>query len=332
MMRRALLIGIDHYAASPLTGCVADAQGMASLLERNDDGRPNYDVKLVTSDTKAINRGDLRTLLADLFNNARDAVILFFFAGHGAQTPWGAELVTQDYSSNSLGVSMNDVLTLANDSPAREVILILDCCFSGNLGNVPGLQSAAIAPPFRLDKTVLRENVTVLAASRATQPSAEVPGGGQGAFTRLLIEGLEGAAADHLGEVTALSLYAFASRPFTAWQQRPVFKSHVSQPTALRVCEPTINQDLLRELPKYFPNAKARYAMTPAHEGTRPIPPGVSLTVEQEVFDYFKQLRNASLLTTDNNKDLYFVALDSEDVYLTPLGRYFWQLAKDGRL
>jgi len=199
---------------------------------------------------------------------------------------------------------------------------------------------AGVAVPFYMARgapwsetlTVLRENVTVLAASRATQPSAEVPGGGQGAFTRLLIEGLEGAAADHLGEVTALSLYAFASRPFTAWQQRPVFKSHVSQPTAVRVCQPPIDADLLRKLPTYFQDAEARYTMTPAHEGTRPIPPGAAPTVEQQAFDYFKQLRNASLLTTDNNKDLFFVALNSEDVYLTPLGRYFWRLAKGGRL
>jgi len=335
MMRRALLVGIDHYLGSPLTGCVADAEGMAAMLEQNQDASPNYDVKLVTSDpgpTKTVTRGGLRTLLADLFNNAHDMEVLFFFAGHGTQTPWGGELVTQDYAPNSMGVSMNDVLTLANDSPAREVILILDCCFSGDLGNVPGLQSAAVAPAFRLDKTILGENVTVLAASRSTQLSAEVPDGGQGAFTRLLIDGLDGAAADYLGDVTSLSLYAFASRPFTAWQQRPVFKSHVSQPTAIRVCRPPLDPDLLRKLPRYFQNAEAHYTMTPAHEGVRPIPPGVAPTPDQEAFDYFKHLRNASLLTTDNSKDLYFVALDSEDVYLTRLGRYFWQLAKTHRL
>jgi hypothetical protein len=72
--------------------------------------------------------------------------------------------------------------------------------------------------------------------------------------------------------------------------------------------------------------------MSPAHEGTRPIPQGVDPTPEQKAFDYFKELRNAGLLTTDNSKDLYFVALDSEDVCLTRLGRYFWQLASEGKL
>lgn len=332
-MRRALVVGIDDYPASPLTGCVADAKGMASFLQRQQDGRRNYDVRLVTSDTASINRRDLRTFLAELFEHARDASILFFFAGHGAQTPWGAELVTQDYVSNSLGVSMNDVITLANDSPAGEVTLILDCCFSGDVANVPGLQSAAVAEAFRLDRAVLRENVTVLAASTARQPSAEVRGGGQGAFTQLLLEGLDGGAADHLGEVTALSLYAFASRAFGAWEQRPVFKSHVTQPSALRVCRPAMDADLLRQLPSHFPAADARVPMSPAHEGAgRPLSGGAPRTLEQAAFDYFKQLRNAGLLTTDNDQDLYFAAMESKDVYLTALGRYFWKLAKGNRL
>lgn len=93
-----------------------------------------------------------------------------------------------------------------------------------------------------------------------------------------------------------------------------------------------IDQALLRRLPTYFASATARYRMTPAHEGERPIPQGIEPTEEQKAFDYFKQLRNAGLLTTVNNKDLYFVALDTEEVYLTPLGRYFWKLAKDDRL
>jgi hypothetical protein len=332
-LRRALLVGIDDYTDSPLTGCVADARGVASVLQRHQDRSPNYDARLVTSDETTINREDLRTFLAELFDNARDATMLFYFAGHGAQTPWGAELVTQDFVRNSLGVSMNDVVTLANDSPAREVTLILDCCFSGSVGNLPGLQAAAVAEPFRLDKAVLRENVTVLAAARATQPSAEIPGGGQGAFTQLLIEGLEGAAADHLGEVTALSLYAFASRAFTAWEQRPVFKSHVSQPSVLRSCRPAMDAQLLRELPTHFLTADARVPMSPEHEGAgRPLADGAPRTPEQAAFDYFKQLRNASLLTTDNDQDLYFAALESKDVYLTPLGKYFWRLAKGNKL
>lgn len=85
-----------------------------------------------------MSRGRLRGLIGELFANARGIDLLFFFPGHGAQTGWGAELVTQDASANSMGVSMNDLLTLANSSPASSVTLILDCCFSGDLGMPPG--------------------------------------------------------------------------------------------------------------------------------------------------------------------------------------------------
>jgi len=329
-MKRALFVGIDHYPNVPLNGCIADARAMASVLERNEDGTRNYDVRVITSDTDPIERSHLRSLMAELFENARDTQLLFYFAGHGAESPWGAELVTQDYQQNSLGVSMNDVITLANASPAWEVVIILDCCFSGDLANLPGLQADAISPAFRLSRAVLREGVTLLAASRATQTSAEVDG--HGAFTRLLFEGLQGAAADHIGNVTALSLYDFASRAFSAWEQRPVFKSHVTQPAILRVCKPPIDRDLLVRLSTYFEKADTRIRMTPEYEGTRPIPLGVEPTPEQKAFDYFKSLRNASLLITEGNKDLYFVALDSEEVFLTATGRYFWRLAKEGRL
>jgi len=56
--------------------------------------------------------------------------------------------------------------------------LILDCCFSGDVGNLPAVQAAAVAEPFRLGTAVLGENVTVMAASRQGQTSAESSGHG----------------------------------------------------------------------------------------------------------------------------------------------------------
>jgi hypothetical protein len=113
-VKRALIVGIDDYGDSSLVSCVADARALAPLLERHDDGSKNYDVALFTSADERIDRARLRSLLGDLFSNAKNMDVLFYFSGHGAETPWGAELVTQDFSEHSLGVSMNDVITLAN--------------------------------------------------------------------------------------------------------------------------------------------------------------------------------------------------------------------------
>jgi len=332
-VKRAILVGIDNYPTiGSLQGCVNDAAALSAMLSSNADGSPNWDTELVTSDTgPEITRDLLRNKLAKLFTNAKGADLLFFFAGHGGQTLWGADLVTQDASEFSLGVSMDDLINLANSSPANSVTLLLDCCFSGDTGNTPALQSAGVAENFRLSKAVLRENVTVLAASRATETSAEVDG--QGAFTRILLDGLAGGATDHRGNITSLSLYAFISPTFDAFQQRPVLKAHVVEPVVLRVGPPWLDPDLLRQLPEHFPTADHRLQLTPAHEGAgRPLPPGTGGTFEQQEFDYAGRLRNANLVTTDDRRDHYWVAMESGHVYLTPLGRYFWDLANRGRL
>ncbi len=169
-MKRALIIGIDHYEGAPLYGCVADAVAISDALSRHQSGDPNYDVQLHTSEHETIDRPRLRGLLSQLFDNAAGAELVFYFAGHGAETNWGGELVTQGFQPQSLGVSMDDIITLANTSPAREVLLILDCCHSGHLGNIAALQAGAVSPQFRLATAVLREGVTILSASRGTQP------------------------------------------------------------------------------------------------------------------------------------------------------------------
>jgi hypothetical protein len=333
-VKRALLVGIDDYpTVSSLSGCVADATAMQKLLARHADGTPNWRTELITSEAghDVITRDSLRMALTELFANARGADLLFFFAGHGAQTPWGADLVTQDATEHSRGISMNDLVTLANDSPANSVTILLDCCFSGDTGNTPGLQSAGVAENFRLSKTVVRENVTIMAASRGTEVSQEVAG--HGAFTRILLDGLEGGATDHRGNVTALSLYGYISPAFDAWEQRPVLKTYLTEPVVLRVGPPWLDAELLRQLPKHFPTQDHRLQLTPAHEGEgRPLPPNNPGTVEQQQFNYVGRLRNANLVTTDNQCDHYWVAMESGHVYLTGLGRYFWSLAHRGLL
>ena len=327
--KRALVIGIDWYPDdNSLQGCVNDATGLTALLSTNDDGSPNWKVTLVTAGEDGsieITRDSLREAIESLFSNSRDADLLFYFSGHGGQSSWGAELMTQDFTRYSMGVSMNDIITLANDSPARSITLLLDCCFSGDAGNPSGLQQSAVSESFRIPRSLIRENVTIIAASRGTEPSMEVDG--EGAFTRLLLDGLAGGATDHRGNVTALGLYGYISPAFDAWEQRPVFKANLTEPVVLRRGPAWLEPELLRSLPEHFPTADFRLQLTPAHEGDgRPLGVGEG-TPEQRVFDYLGRLRNANLVTTDNRKDHYWAAMESDYVYLTQLGKYFWRLA-----
>lgn len=40
--RKALVVGINEYASSPLYGCVADANAVAEVLAKNGDGSPDF--------------------------------------------------------------------------------------------------------------------------------------------------------------------------------------------------------------------------------------------------------------------------------------------------
>src|SRR4051794_40483156 len=125
MARRALLVGIDQYdSGANLTGCVADAQAMRDMLARHYDGSPNYACRLLTSPgPDPLTRAYLREVWEQLFDNFTED-ILFYFSGHGSPTSVGGHLCTQDATQHEPGLPMNELLQLANQSKAREVLLI----------------------------------------------------------------------------------------------------------------------------------------------------------------------------------------------------------------
>lgn len=260
MSKKALIVGIDKYdSGGSLAGCVNDAKAIKKVLERNEDGSKNYDCRLLISEDQRVTRKFLRQQWNELFDNFRGD-ILFYFSGHGTPTNVGGYIVTQDGETDDPGLSMNDLLTLANNSSASSVLLILDCCFSGDLGNPPNLQSGGSIE----NQSQLREGVTILAASRSTQVSMEI--GGQGVFTKLVVGALSGGAADIRGRVSVASIYAYAEQALGAWDQRPMYKSHADQLAPVRLCNAYISDNLLRELPELFDNEEYKFYMNPSYE------------------------------------------------------------------
>src|SRR4029077_18255712 len=159
-MRRALCVGIDEYQGESLQGCINDAKRVANILQKNHDGSPNFDVRTLLAPEGdglgVVTRTTLRTALERLFG-ARADVVLLHFSGHGTVNNLDGFLVTQDASRYDEGVAMSDILKLADDSPAAAGVILLDCCFSGNLGNPPAVDNR---------RALLREGISILTASR----------------------------------------------------------------------------------------------------------------------------------------------------------------------
>lgn len=321
-MRRALLIGIDAYDEfSELGGCVADATRMRDMLQRHESGDRNYECRLFTSKgKKKITRELLTKEWCNLFRDFKGD-ILFYYSGHGAPTPTHTQIAAQDGSGTIPGLSMNDLLLLANQSEADEVVLILDCCYSGALGDPANLQSNAF-----VNQAQIREGVTILAASSPRGLAKEVQG--RGVFTDLLLGALSGGAADIRGRVSAASMYAYVDQALGAWDQRPMYKSYMSRMTPVRCCTPHVPDDVLRKLPELFKKEDGLHCLRPSYEHTHKSKKEEHVAI----FNIFKLLRDARLLRTVGGEDLYSAALESKPAQLTPLGQFYWRLAKDNRL
>jgi len=229
----------------------------------------------------------------------------------------GGFLVTQDATRYDEGVSMRDVLILANGSRIKEIVIILDCCHSGAFGQVPEIDNS---------QAFLREGVSVLTASRASEASLEV--GGSGVFTSLIYDALSGGASDICGNVTVASVYAYVDQTLGAWEQRPLFKSHVSKLIPLRKCNPVIEPAILRLLPEYFTTPDAEFRLDASFE-PRAEPRN---EVNEEIFANLQKFRANRLVIPVGEEHMYYAAIRSKSCKLTPLGRFYWKLVRSGRL
>lgn len=319
-MKKALVVGIDNYSQCPLRGCCNDADEVAKLLSCNDDGSPNFAVKLQKNiSTKAI----LRKHIEECFSGDAD-VALFYYSGHGHIDNVGGYLVTPDFTNYDYGVSLQDVLNIANASRCKDKIIILDSCHSGFMGSISTAgQSTA----------VINEGVTILTASRSIEASVEI--NGHGLFTSLLIEALCGGAADITGYITPGGIYAYIDKALDPWEQRPVFKTNVTRFTPLRKVTPQVDISIIRRICTYFPSEDAEMPIDPSFEPTN------SLDVMHEViqpyanpdntkiFSDLQKLEGIGLVVPVGEEHMYFAAMRSKTCALTSIGKQYWRLVKD---
>lgn len=321
-MKKALIVGLNNYPGCKLEWCDNDAIAMKELIETNGDGSPNFDVlSIIDSCTKH----NLRSAIEKLFADDAD-VALLYFSGHGADLD-GGYLCTTDFSETDYGVRMTDVLEWANKSHCKNKVIILDCCFAAKMGTSILLNN----------NSVLGEGVTIIAASQSWQTSAENANIQHGVFTELLIQGLKGGAADIGGNITPASLYSFVDQSLGAWQQRPVFKTNISQFLPLRTIQAKVPKSMLRKLSFYFKNPTDEYKLNPSYEYTN------EPEIEHQIIEpyakaenvaIFKELQlfeSVGLVEPVGTEHMYFAAMENKSCKLTALGLHYWRLSKDKR-
>ncbi len=324
-MKIALIVGINYYPfGSDLYGCVNDAYNVKSILERNSDGTVNFECLLMTASAarEIIERGELKDAVKKLFSTKAE-VALFYFAGHGHIESTGGYLLASDAKRGDDGLSLNEVLVLANNSEATNKVIILDSCHSGIAGN----------PPTIKDNALLSEGMTILTASTSDQYASEE--NGSGVFTTLFVDALSGSSANILGDITPSSVYAHIDQSLGAWAQRPVFKTNVRNFVSLKKTTPALPLEDLLRMSEFFPTPGFEFKLDPTYEPEmkgRDL--GMSDPIEENtrIFAILQKYNRLNLLKPVDAPHMWNAAMESKSCKLTALGEHYRRLVEQNRI
>ncbi|HPX45931.1 MAG TPA: caspase family protein [Bacteroidales bacterium] len=325
MGRKALVIGIDNYESAPLRACVNDANCVAELLEKHEDGTKNFDVNFLLNDEAT--RANIRSGIRKLFKN-NDDIALLYFSGHGIDDDNDGFIVSHDYKHDDYGISMPEIMRFVNRSKCKNKIVIFDCCYSGLIAN-----SGMIG-----DSSIISDGTIVLTASRKDEESYINAGEPNSVFTKLFAMALNGAASDMFGYTSPSSIYSFIDKALGPWEQRPIFKSNVDSFISLRQNAPNITTRELKRITKYFEDKTSKMKLDPSFEPTNyfgskdrtkePYCVEENSKIFGDLLLYYKN----GLVTPIEEKNMYETAMNFKNCELTKLGQYYHDLVKTNRI
>jgi len=320
-MRKALIVGIDYYRhIGHLRGCVNDAVEVKEMLGRHGDGSVNFSQpRLLTCShpDEEVTRTVLREAVDQVFADDSD-IALFYFAGHGHIDATGGFLCASDCTAGHDGLSLGEIMSLANRSKAKNKVIILDSCHGGAIGS----------DPIRPETSEISDGMTILTASAAHQYSVEKGGGG--VFTNLLVDALGGAAANLLGQITPGSVYAHIDQSLGSWSQRPVFKTNVKTFVSLRQVEPPLPPSDLRRIVAFFPQPGFEFQLDPSYEPEH----AAAVPEHTAVFAILQKYNRVNLVVPvgASKPNMYHAAIESKTCKLTALGEHYRRIVAEGLL
>lgn len=240
-----LIIGIaDYQNVGKLPSTVInDVEDIHALLvDPQYCGYPEDNVRLLR-DGEAT-RAAIDRALAELAERSNEGSTVFFYiSSHGGRIdsgPYAGEYLlpvdavyTSRESIAQTAVSGAQFSQALSDIPARKVLVVFDCCHSGDIGyikdaNVPKINAL---PERYYDVLKEGRGRVILASSRSTEYSYIMPNDENSLFTKHLLTGLRGGIASDDGVVRIFDLFEYLQPKVTIEkpQQHPLFISKVEQ-------------------------------------------------------------------------------------------------------
>ncbi|MEO0837447.1 MAG: pentapeptide repeat-containing protein [Cyanobacteria bacterium J06643_5] len=230
MSRDALVVGINTYSYERLNNLKAparDAEAVAQLLERDGNfkvtrlpaikDRENNTTKI--GQTSKVSLTKLEDAIVQLFmpeGNPPDTALLYF-SGHGLRKSkrriQEGFLASSDVNpdNGNWGVRLKWLRELLQESEVRQQIIILDCCYSGELLNFTEADPG--------DRGKGRDRCFI-AASRSYEIAYENIDNQHSVFTAALLKGLEPLQDRWVNNYT---LVERLNQEHNSFPQRPIF-------------------------------------------------------------------------------------------------------------
>lgn len=331
MAKKALLIGVDDYPDGyKLSGCVNDSQAIENALKFNEDGTRNFGIKSLNNCQSAAEaEKEIKNLFKD---NGTIDMALLYFSGHGfVDSNDNGQLVfpnSINSDSSCHGIYMSNIMKIVRESTIRNKIVIFDCCHSAQLGYGDDCKGSLTA--------VLPDGCTILSSCRSDEVSVERDG--QGLFTSLLLQALNGEAADFVGNITASGIYAYIDKCLGEFEQRPVFKTNVSTFSVIKKVNPKVKTEILREGLKLFAEPDIPFLLNPSFEDTNDpnkehkCEPPYANPDNVKKLKILQKLESIGFVEPVGTEHMYYAAMENKSCRLTRVGKYYWKLAQEGKI
>ncbi len=209
--RRAILIASSQFPAEPRLTTLRcpenDVEGLSKVLAPEAQGGYREVVPLKNKPHHEV----LKTVEIALNRAKKDDFVLIYYSGHGKLDRAGHLcLATTDTEVEALGSTSIPVATILDYirlSPCRSVGLILDCCYSGAVGE--SIFRGGVEE--QLQQTSRSGGIYILTASTGVQVAEEKESDEYGLLTKHIIQGIESGEADlrEDGHISMDELYEY---------------------------------------------------------------------------------------------------------------------------
>ncbi len=193
----AIVIGIEQYRQKlpKADFAVNDALTVTNYLSKVM-GYPEQNIITLTGEHAT--KSDFEKYFEKwLWNNVeKDSTVFIYYSGHGAPNPKTGDAYLVPYDGDpsfieQTGYSLKRLYESLNKIQAKEIIVVLDSCFSGAGGRSVLAKGARPLVMNLQNNMVLLKNMTVMSASSGDQISSTYDEKGHGLFTYFMLKGIK---------------------------------------------------------------------------------------------------------------------------------------------